>query len=207
MSDYESIIKYNKNQITSKAIQELQGLITAIIYDNIVTNEEIKLLFDFRERYRNYFDSFPLNEISTYLNDFAYNEPNENKITEFLNFLVDLSILPEHDPILKQIFDNVENVIVPNNNFVVTGALKYGTRIVIQEKITKLGGNPQNRITNDTDYLIVGDDGSDSYKFSKFGRKIQKAIDMKEKNHKIKIITESLFMKTFLPSIKIYKIK
>ena len=42
-----------------------------------------------------------------------------------------------------------------------------------------------------TDYLVIGNYATDSWIHSSYGRKIEKAVDMKAKGHHIKIISES----------------
>jgi NAD-dependent DNA ligase len=42
-----------------------------------------------------------------------------------------------------------------------------------------------------TDYLVIGNYATDSWIHSSYGRKIEKAMEMKQKGHHIKIISES----------------
>jgi hypothetical protein len=54
----------------------------------------------------------------------------------------------------------------------------------------KLGGIPLDSVTEDTDYLIVGDNGNLAWAFSCYGRKVERAVELRKKGHRIAIIHE-----------------
>ena len=66
-----------------------------------------------------------------------------------------------------------EKALLKNKTFVVTGALKSYTRQGIEEVIRNLGGNTSSSVSENTDYLILGEDpGSKLNKAEKLGTKI-----------------------------------
>lgn len=52
-------------------------------------------------------------------------------------------------------------------------------------------------ITIKVDYLVVGTKASKKWKHGTHGNKIEKALELKQKGHDIKIISESKFFKMY----------
>ena len=68
--------------------------------------------------------------------------------------------------------------------------MKSGSRSKMQKTISSLGGIPVNTISRNTDYLIVGDHGNQAWAFSCYGRKVEKAIELRKGGHTIILIHE-----------------
>jgi NAD-dependent DNA ligase len=68
--------------------------------------------------------------------------------------------------------------------------LQRGNRDVLKERITQLGGIPTDSVSKKTDYLIVGDNGNPAWAFSCYGRKVEKALQMRKEGHTIVMIHE-----------------
>lgn len=75
-----------------------------------------------------------------------------------------------------------------------TGAFLSGTRNQCQEKAMNLGAIPHNTVTKEVDYLIIGELCSRDWRYSSYGRKIEKAMKQQEKGHHIKIVTEEAWL-------------
>ncbi len=60
--------------------------------------------------------------------------------------------------------------------------------------ISALGGIPTKSLTKKTDYLIVGDNGNQAWAFACYGRKVEKALELRKNGHKISLIHEFDFM-------------
>ena len=77
-----------------------------------------------------------------------------------------------------------------NSAFCFTGTFAFGSRKDCEKAVIKLGGIP-GALTRTTRYLIVGAYATDSWAHSSFGRKIEKAVDMRSNGVPISIIGES----------------
>lgn len=76
-----------------------------------------------------------------------------------------------------------------------TGEFKIGNRKELEKKLAEMDCTCKDSVVLKTDYLVVGELGSDSYKEGTRGNKYERAIELKEKNHKIQILKESEFFK------------
>ncbi|WP_028471315.1 BRCT domain-containing protein [Neptunomonas japonica] len=74
--------------------------------------------------------------------------------------------------------------------FVLTGKFASGTRTECEAMVISGGGSCAKSPTKKTNYLIIGDLGSRDWASTSSGRKIEKAVAMREAGHPIKIISE-----------------
>ncbi|MGB5986576.1 MAG: BRCT domain-containing protein, partial [Desulfobacterales bacterium] len=78
--------------------------------------------------------------------------------------------------------------------FCFTGPAKTGTRKNLEEIVTALGGIPKNNVVLTLDYLVIGAQSSPCWAYSTYGRKIEKAIELKRKGRNITILHENDFI-------------
>ena len=55
------------------------------------------------------------------------------------------------------------------------------------------GGIFKDSVVKNTDFLIVGDEGNPCWAFSCYGRKVEKAIELRKSGSKIQIVHENDF--------------
>lgn len=77
--------------------------------------------------------------------------------------------------------------------FCFTGESCKTTRLDIALKIQSVGGVYHDTVTRKTDYLLVGSNGNPCWAYSCYGRKVEKAIDLRKEGFPIKIVHENDF--------------
>lgn len=87
--------------------------------------------------------------------------------------------------------DPIPPIEFPNKFFCFTGAFTSATRDECHEVVMKVGAIPHKSVTNLTDYLVVGDNGSKGWAHAKYGCKIEKAMILRMKQGKPAIISET----------------
>ncbi|WP_292663272.1 BRCT domain-containing protein, partial [Nitratifractor sp.] len=70
-----------------------------------------------------------------------------------------------------------------------------GTRKQCEEIVVERGGKMQKYVTKSTDYLVIGDIGSEHWVHSSYGRKIEKAVNYREVGVPIAIVSENHWIK------------
>jgi len=88
------------------------------------------------------------------------------------------------------------NIIIDGHDFVITGNFKHSTRKGVTDYIEQRGGSIKKTPSGNTDYLILGETGSAAWVQSNSGRKIQRAVEVRQAGNKIRIISEEHFFKT-----------
>lgn len=74
--------------------------------------------------------------------------------------------------------------------FCLTGCFASGTRRECEQEIIVRGGFPKSSVTKKTRYLVIGNVGSTDWANTTYGRKIEKAVLLREDGSSISIISE-----------------
>lgn len=192
---------YYYDAVTSD-LQILQGICHGILADGVINDKEIYDLQKWLHENEHLNTYYPYDEIRSlvlsvlsdkkideeekivlmaYFSQFAKIQNNEIRQT-IRDYTVDVNI--------SGLCTSEPNVSFEGKTFCITGVLKRGNREHLQRDILKLGGIPTDSITKKTDYLIVGDNGNPAWAFSCYGRKVEKAINLRKDGHTIILIHE-----------------
>lgn len=197
---YESD-NYYYNPITSD-LQILQGICHGILSDGIINEEEVFNLNKWLGENEHLNTYYPYDEIRSLVlsivSDKKVDEEEKLVLKAYLNQFVKLT-----DKDIKKRIDSETNGIQisahctsePNvtfkgKTFCITGILKRGNRKELAQQIEILGGIPTGNVTKKTDYLIVGDNGNPAWAFACYGRKVEKALNLRKEGHVISLIHE-----------------
>lgn len=198
-NEQELVKIYNRPLYIKKCIQELQGIATAIIYDNYVDDNEIRLLIEWIGKHREISDQFPICELVPLIQRVIKRSKCTPSIrTNLFEILSSFASDPQKPKVIDSIHDNCE-VEFKDREFVFTGKLEFGARSIAIEAVERLNGYTWKAVRRTTDYLVTGNLGSDSWKFSRFGNKIEKALEIRKLyRSRLKIITERDFIEAVL---------
>ena len=86
--------------------------------------------------------------------------------------------------------DKINSIEILDSMFCFTGNFIYGTRKACERAIIKRQGLVSKSVTMKLDYLVIGTMVSREWANTSFGRKIEKAVDCKNKGANIHIISE-----------------
>lgn len=86
--------------------------------------------------------------------------------------------------------DEVDLIEIPDALFCFTGQFIYGTRAACERAVLDRGGNTIPRVRKDLDYLVIGTMASREWAHTSHGRKIEKAIEFKNKGSNVSIVSE-----------------
>lgn len=81
------------------------------------------------------------------------------------------------------------SVLFSGNRFCFTGTFAYGSRAQCEGIAASLGAECGS-LTKNTDYLVIGIYATESWMHSSFGRKIERAVEMRQNGLPIRIIDE-----------------
>lgn len=196
---------YYYNAVTTD-LQTLQGICHGILADGIINEKEVRDLEKWLEQNTHLSTYYPYDEIRSLMlsivSDGIIEEEEILILKAYLNQFVNI----ENKEIAKQIDQETADINIsghctsdPNiefdgKTFCVTGVLKSGNRSELENLISDLGGIPTKTVTKKTDYLIVGDNGNPAWAFACYGRKVEKALEMRKSGHQICLVHEFDFM-------------
>lgn len=194
------------NLITS-SIQQLQGILHGMLADNVISESEIIQLSKWMEDREFLKGTYPFDEIDSLLvsvkEDGIITDDEKNMLMAFFSNFIDTrisyNINKEEMDVLQQKY-SVGGIcaVCPEISFVgktfsFTGTSTQAKRSEIAELVVQKGGIFNNNVTLKTDYLIVGCEGNPCWAFSCYGRKVEKAVQLRKAGSKIFIIHENDF--------------
>lgn len=193
--------------IITKSVQTLQGICHGILADNRINEAEVAGIISWIEDHEFLEGTYPYDELRTLLNsilaDMVITSDELNRLKAFLGEFVDCTVSynvsqTEIDE-LRSLY-NIgglcalhPNVIIQDHNFCFTGESSKASRHEIEQIIIEHGGIFAKSVSGKTDYLVIGDHGSDAWVFACYGRKVEKALEIRKKGGKVVILNENDF--------------
>ena len=187
---------FRTTQIHDKLMNELVGLSFGIIADGKVDLKEAKTLHKWlisnKVIVQNPILNILLEKVEGYLED---NILDSNEALELFGILqkfagADFEIGELRKSTRLPIDNSSSAPIFKDKNFCFTGTFAFGSRRECEQVTTTNGAICQQRPNKWTDYLVIGLYVSDAWISTSWGRKIEKALDLREKGSSIKIIGE-----------------
>lgn len=192
---------YYYNAVTAD-LQTLQGICHGILSDGEINENEIYDLHKWLQENEHLNSYYPYDEIRSLVLSIV----SDNKVTEeealvlkaYFNQFITITDKTISDKIKSETINvNISglctsepNIEFEGKTFCITGVLKSDSRESLKNKIEQLGGFPTDSLTKKTDYLIVGDNGNPAWAFSCYGRKVEKAINLRKEGHTIMLVHE-----------------
>ena len=205
----ESTHHFNSQRVNDRAADEFIGICRGILFDGSVTTDEAANLFLWLNKHPMIAEGWLGRDIYEYLlqalEDGIIDSEEENKL---LDHLIKITGRPDaltldnslNRPLsgsatLPLCPEPPAEIIINGYGFVLTGKFSLGTRDEVKKLITENGGKASGTPSKKVRYLVIGDIGSSDWIHSSYGRKIERAVELREQGHQISIITEAHFIK------------
>ena len=188
-----------KNNL-SKAFDQLSGICKGILCDGVVSEDEARFFHEWVKKHTTMETPWPFGQILTRLetifSDGVVSEDEREELAEIMREIVGgagaaevplaedtATALPLDDP-PPAVIDFVDR------EFCVTGKFAFGARKKVMEAIQTRGGVFNDVPRQGTHYLIIGFFASKDWKFSSYGTKIQRALELRNSPGGIAIVGE-----------------
>ncbi|HAQ38402.1 MAG TPA: hypothetical protein DCQ58_07830 [Saprospirales bacterium] len=198
---YEGIdikaLKSIENRQLTKAIQTLMGICTGITADNQLNDQEIIFLSawlkDYPETVSKWPGSIIAERISHILSDGIITQDEREDLLETLsrllgNYFSDTGSAKNEITSIDYCID--KQIFFKEKKFCFTGEFLLGTRAACTRIIEKVGGLTVNNVSRRLDYLVIGSILSEEWAFTSYGRKIEKAMELRDALSRPNIISE-----------------
>lgn len=189
--------QFNAMRRAERDVCELLGLVKGVLADGVVSEEEADALYRWLAAFPDAVAMWPGDVIARRVRkifaDGVVTREEREDLAELLGELAGAKLgivngLQEAPGLpLDQPPPEVE---IPGRVFVLTGRFAFGPRKVCEDAVRDLGGWTEPNVTLATNYVVVGTFCSRDWIHTSFGRKIEKAVNYREKHGWPRIIGE-----------------
>lgn len=186
-------------------LMKLEGMFRGFLSDGSLDDKEVHQLQRWLEENKNLSGHFLFDEIyklvEEVLEDGIITEDERDSLTSFMyEFTSNLNEDARTQIEMKKAESNETSsgvytkpsISFEECQFCLSGDfLNYDTKADVESVIEHRGGIIAKNVTKKVSYLIVGGQGSEDWKFGKYGRKVEKAMQYKSKGLEIEVIEES----------------
>jgi len=198
--------QYTTNEIYFDSItsdmQRLQGILSGIAADGIVTMAELDALSMWMEEHEHLRTCWPYDELEGLLTEVRKDRFIDAKEHELLRaFFSEFTRLGKHRAITPPPLNAKEltargicavcpEVKFEGRTFCFTGASKHVSRAEFQKIVEHRGGQFAPNLVKSAHYLVVGADGNPCWAYSCYGRKVELAIRYRKEGARLLIVHE-----------------
>lgn len=186
-------------------MQRLHALVGGIAADSEITVDEMRGLSDWLAEHDHLKTCWPYDEIEALttkvLADGRIDEDEQQMLlaffTEFLAVLDERTIVNPvslgQDQTFGALCAVMPEVTFSGSTFCFTGASSKYKRTEFEDLVRSLGGDPHGGVTAKLNYLVIGAEGNPCWAFACYGRKVEKAVELRKKGVRVVIVHENDF--------------
>ncbi|MEX0678403.1 MAG: BRCT domain-containing protein [Pirellulales bacterium] len=186
--------------VVTADMQQLHGIMAGISFDGRLTEAELQGVRGWTEDHEHLKTLWPYDEFDALIIAVLADgkiDPAEHK--ELLSFFSDFARTTGHQSVslkseelttVRGIYAVDPRIEFPERLFCFTGKSERANRAELAELIVSKGGDFNDRVVLDTDYLIVGADGNPCWAYACYGRKIEEAVALRKNGHPLLIVHE-----------------
>lgn len=191
------------NEITAD-LQVLHGILGGIASDGVISPEELRGLRNWLDNHDHLKSCYPYDEIDSLITSALRDgkvDEQENKLlqgffSEFLAILDNKTItapLMTNAQSVQGVCASCPEIIFEGSIFCFTGASNRYSRSEFETLIKSLGGEPLSSVSNKVNYLVIGAEGNGCWAFACYGRKVEKAVELRKQGARLLIVHENDF--------------
>jgi len=186
-------------------LQRLHAVVGGIVADTKITESELRGLGEWIDEHDHLRGCWPYDEIGSLVTTVLADKKIDAKehemlfryFSEFTALLDDRAIKSppvEQDGIVVRLCAVCPEISFQDRLFCFTGASARYPRAELKETVESLGGEVTASPTKKVNYLVIGADGNPCWAYACYGRKVEKAIQLRKAGVRIMIVHESDFL-------------
>jgi NAD-dependent DNA ligase len=181
----------------TRDVSEMLGIAKGMLADGVVTSEEASYLNTWISNHPDSLVTWPHkilhSRLQQYFADGRIDEEERRELAEVLAALIGgtASILLGYEAATVLPLDTPPPELTWSDQvYVFTGRFAFGTRTQCEREVARRRGVVDSNVTRRTAFLIIGTFGSEDWAHSSYGRKIQRAVELRESGLPIRIVGE-----------------
>jgi hypothetical protein len=182
-------------------LQRLHAIMGGIVADTHISVDELRALSDWMEDHGHLRTCWPFDEVGSLITGVLADKHIDEKehamlqafFSEFTALLDDRTItrapVMEGHAIVGLCAVDPE-ISFLDKGFCFTGASSRFTRAELEQAVQKLGGSAHSSPSKKVHYLVIGAEGNPCWAFACYGRKVEKAIELRKAGSRVVIVHE-----------------
>lgn len=182
-------------------LQRLHALLAGVLADGVITKEELRGLMDWLADHEHLKTCWPYDEVdsivSSVLADGKVDVAEEAILKDF--FAEFLALLDNRTIVSPPVFEGgavrglcaaSPEITIEGAKFCLTGASARFKRSELESVLRSLGGDVVSGVSASLDYLVIGAEGNPCWAYACYGRKVEKAVQLRKQGARIVIVHE-----------------
>lgn len=189
---------------TTADLQRLHAIVGGIVADGNISEDELRGLSTWLQDHEHLKTCWPYDEIDSLVTSVMADrriDEQEHKVlidffSEFVAILDDRTIVSPSISVggtiigLCAVCPEIE---FEGSKFCFTGASSRYTRSQLSDTVTRLGGEVVPSLSAKVKYLVIGADGNPCWAYACYGRKVEKAVELRKAGVRVLIVHENDF--------------
>ncbi len=185
-------------------MQKLHAIVAGIAADGEISMEELRGLSAWLQEHEHLKRCWPYDEIESLVTSVLLDkkiDPEEHRM--LMSFFGEFISILDNKTVVSPVCLEGSNVvglcaICPEISFAeavfcLTGQSHKYTRSEFEKLIFSLGGKATGNVSKKVNYLVVGSDGNPCWAYACYGRKVEKAVELRKAGYPIVIVHENDF--------------
>lgn len=187
---------------STSSIQFLTGIVYGMVADGAINECEALTLREWISSNRFLAGTFPYDDISSALFPVISHDQLHSVVGCLINFNHSLNLTKKnyallcHNAKIYRFTTKVTRIDVPGRKFCFTGKSKSYALSHMKSLVQDHGGICTDSVSGQTDYLIYCSLPEASWAYPQYGRKVEEAIKLQRSGARVKIITETDFLRS-----------
>ena len=193
------LFRANLENNVSKAIGQLSGICAGILADGVVNDREAEFFGEWIRKFAPFEPVWPFTDVLARVERIFADGRCDDEEREELRSVMEALCGHTADAKPAETYSTTlpldsplpDPVIFPNRVFSITGKFAFGTRRKVKEAIEARGGTPSDTApSRESHYLVIGVFASRDWANTNYGRKIERAVELRDSRSGIAIISE-----------------
>lgn len=189
---------------TTADLQRLHAIIGGIVADGNISEDELRGLSTWLQDHEHLKTCWPYDEIDSLITaimaDQRIDEQEHKMLKDFFSEFV--AVLDERTIVSPSISEGgtivglcavCPEIEFEGSKFCFTGASSRYTRSQLTDTVSRLGGEVVPSLSAKVKYLIIGAEGNPCWAYACYGRKVEKAVELRKAGIRVLIVHENDF--------------
>jgi NAD-dependent DNA ligase len=189
---------------TTADLQRLHAILGGIVSDGQVTEDELRGLSAWLQNHEHLKTCWPYDEIDSLIIGVMKDQKIDPKEHTLLKaFFSEFTAVMDDRTITSPVISEGANIVglcavcpeieFSASTFCFTGASSRYTRNELATTVESLGGIFAPNVTKNVNYLIIGAEGNPCWAYACYGRKVEKAVELRKSGVRVQLVHENDF--------------